>query len=245
MGAVRWAGEVQRKVRATSPFVYRLGSFSLVARRLEDLRKEHERKKLKGSFQAPAAYSPRGQGASMTIERLSPPPGGYKFDWATYEPFVDTSPVLQGIKATMVPWLWRECMSAINEHNLMDEGVQGMSQWDREKAMQEAVRDLANKYPPRPVEPLPSSPAVDALRAVLEEAPAYPPAERLGEEFDNLDMSGDTWPDFEPHYEWSLDYVGRIFRALRDIIDAHGMGDQGWATARWEIYEVVCCSSSS
>ena len=101
------------------------------------------------------------------------------------------------------------------------------------------MRDLAKNYPPRPEAPLLSSPTIDAFRNILKDAPKYPKPQDRGKEFDNLDMGGDTWPDFEITYEWSKEFLGRVFHALRDIIEAHGMGDQGWASARWELYEMV------
>ena len=178
----------------------------------------------------------------MTVERLSPHPGGnVPFNVSTYEPYVAVSPILQDVKRRMEPWLWKECIAAINESNLMNDhpGSAGLSKRVQEQVMQLALHDFAKSYPPRPKAPLPPSPTVDALRDILKDAPSYPTQEDWGNEFDNLDIGGDTWPDYETKYEWSKEFLGRVFHALRDIIEAHGMGDQGWASARWEVYETV------
>lgn len=139
----------------------------------------------------------------------------------------------------MIPWLWRECVTTLNNINFSrDFDVPNLSRREREEAMDKAFRTLKD-YPSRPAEPLPSSPAVDALRAVLGDAPKYPPMDQWEKEFDDLDMSHGSSPDYMPKYEWSSDYVGRLFEALHEVVEAHGMGDAGWRTARWEVYEKV------
>lgn len=101
------------------------------------------------------------------------------------------------------------------------------------RAFQAAVRDLP-AYPPRTSEPTPRSAAFEALHAALAEAP------ESGSEGPNLVIYEDCWPRLgEMHSYWSHDYITRIYQALIDIINAHGVGDDGWRAARWIVYDKV------
>ncbi|PIL34949.1 hypothetical protein GSI_02736 [Ganoderma sinense ZZ0214-1] len=78
--------------------------------------------------------------------------------------------------------------------------------------------NFAKTYPQRPSEPLPSSPVVDRLRAVLAQAaplPAYG-LEEYGQEIEGLSRTchrPDVWT-----YDWSNDYLQKLFSALNDVI---------------------------
>lgn len=51
--------------------------------------------------------------------------------------------------------------------------------------------------------------------------------------FDEFQNSG----ELEEGEYWSEEYFSRVYRALMDIIEAHGVGSDGWAAARWMVYE--------
>ncbi len=106
--------------------------------------------------------------------------------------------------------------------------------------MSRARGTFANSYPVRPAAPLPSSPAVDALREVLAAAPKLPRrSDQLGGPVEGLELKDIGWPVDTMWYEWGSGYLHRLFAALDALKEAHGMGEQGWATARWEVYETV------
>ncbi|KAI0655400.1 hypothetical protein C8Q70DRAFT_1019504 [Cubamyces menziesii] len=107
---------------------------------------------------------------------------------------------------------------------------------DRERPM-EAALTLAKTYPPRPAERLPSSPAVDSLRTVLDEAPRMPKNHRWGEDVEGMETTHHSWPDEDYTYEWNSAYLDRVFAALIEVIGVHGVGDEGWRSARWEVYD--------
>ncbi len=189
--------------------------------RLDKLRKRHTDRKSKTEFKCPDAYAP-GSGP------------------VDDDPHVMRSQKLAAIKRDMLPWLWTACNASLDAFaEIQDDGV-GLRRCEREDAMQAALRVLVGRYPPRPHVPLPPSPAVDALRAVLAQAPQLPPRPEWGKQkVAGLEYSSGSWPDEEDSYEWDEAYLGRVFRALSEIIELHGRDDRGWATARWEVYETV------
>lgn len=45
-------------------------------------------------------------------------------------------------------------------------------------------------------------------------------------------------------YEWDAEYLEELFRQLCGLVDALGLGDDGWRSLRWEVYHQVralCC----
>ncbi|KAI0642897.1 hypothetical protein C8Q79DRAFT_1012905 [Trametes meyenii] len=44
-------------------------------------------------------------------------------------------------------------------------------------------------------------------------------------------------PDGLEKYEWPSEYLESLFCALCDLITAHGVGDAGWRSIRWEVYD--------
>lgn len=103
----------------------------------------------------------------------------------------------------------------------------------RQRVLKQAVEHL--KYPPRPSAPVPASPAVDRLRAVLSEAPRPDPS--VAKHPHGIDVHEDHEGDVS--YSWAEEYLRDLLPALAAVIDAHGIGDAGWKGVRWEVYEKV------
>lgn len=113
----------------------------------------------------------------------------------------------------------------------------------RAKPMQEALRFQATYPISRPTAPLPASPTIDALRAIVAEAPRLPkdqaysffePVRVLG-----IDATHHSWPEEDYSYEWATWYLNSLFTALCNIIAVHGTGESGWLSIRWEVYDKV------
>ncbi|KZV90807.1 hypothetical protein EXIGLDRAFT_770476 [Exidia glandulosa HHB12029] len=85
-------------------------------------------------------------------------------------------------------------------------------------------------YPPRPAERLPPSPSVDNLRAVLEDAPKW-----RGKAVGGIDTDEDE--EGNPSVAWADSYLEKLFPALVSVVREHGVGDAGWKTIRWEVYD--------
>lgn len=101
-------------------------------------------------------------------------------------------------------------------------------------------------YPSRPEEPLSSSAAVDNLRNVLADAPTmnmYVEACERREKIEGMESHAD-W-EGNTSCQWSANYTDRLFEALLAVIEAHGLDDDGWKSARWEVYDRVCSSIST
>lgn len=138
------------------------------------------------------------------------------------------------------PWVFEACEKGLNPHGLDPELYDcDYSVKDRLQIFPKALTELS-QYPKRPLELLPPSPSVDALRTVLSEAPYMPEGGDDGPidmELHEDGASGDMW------YTWSKAYTDRLFIALAEVIRAHGVGEDGWKSARWEVYDKVRPSS--
>ncbi|TFK84289.1 hypothetical protein K466DRAFT_496871 [Polyporus arcularius HHB13444] len=148
------------------------------------------------------------------------------------------SAALRRAKEEMAPWLWKAYNDALDRHK--NDGWYGPEYYysrprDREGLIASALK-LAKTYPPRPAQPLPSSPSVDALRAVLADAPRIADVE-WGKEVPGLAFSTTWHPEYDEWYSWTSEILQPIFEALIGVIEAHGVGDDGWASARWEVYD--------
>lgn len=112
----------------------------------------------------------------------------------------------------------------------------------RAKPMQEALRFQATYPSSRPTVPLPASPTIEALRAILAEAPrlakeqvhSFEPVPVLG-----IDATHHSWPEEDYSYEWATWYLTSLFNALCNVIIVHGTGEAGWLSIRWEVYDKV------
>ncbi|KAI0671209.1 hypothetical protein C8Q78DRAFT_974404, partial [Trametes maxima] len=141
---------------------------------------------------------------------------------------------LSKIQQEIPRWIWDECLRVLRREDAITEcfsegyGSRYARPCDLERPMSLTV-PFASRYDPRPDDFLPSSPTVDAVRALLEEAPQlYRPE---GEEAMYYD------PDGLEKYEWPSEYLESLFCALCDLITAHGVGDAGWRSIRWEVYD--------
>ncbi|KAI1788894.1 hypothetical protein LXA43DRAFT_893921 [Ganoderma leucocontextum] len=143
------------------------------------------------------------------------------------------------------PWLWIAFNKALSAVDELDEEAMALGggfftkDKDRERPMRAALA-VADTYPPRPPEKLPSSERVDRVRAVLAEA-ASPP--QFGPDWGCDDIPGLTFrswncgPELVEEYEWGGDYLERLFMALIQLIDELGLGREGLEGIRWEVYD--------
>ncbi|KAH9891867.1 hypothetical protein C8Q73DRAFT_650476 [Cubamyces lactineus] len=186
-------------------------------------------------FPQPRSYEP-AEGAVYVV-RFAPGPSSA----TDYDPHVGRSPKLLRIKQQMPSWLWEACNRVLDRDDdfSIGDGI-GPGLYtrdrDREGPMATALR-LAKTYPPRPAGRLPSSPAIDSLRAILDEAPRMPKDHGWGEDVEGMEMTHHAWPDEDYTYEWNSSYLDRLFTALIEVIRMHGVGDDGWRSARWEVYD--------
>lgn len=106
--------------------------------------------------------------------------------------------------------------------------------WHRSRT----ISSLASYKPP-------SSSSVDALRSVLDEAPMSPFVSiRKGhgrskggcDRYLHEDYDGFTE---RSSYSWAEGYRDLVFQALIDVIKEHGLGDDGWKSVRWEVFDKV------
>lgn len=150
---------------------------------------------------------------------------------------------LERIKAGMQPWLWKAFNEALDRQNAYNYELCYLpyeTSRERERPFLLAEK-FARTYPPRPEQPLPSSPSIDAVRALLAEA-ASPPesySPEWGCRLDGLEFHRNCFPEEEEWYDWSAEYREKLFSALIRVIEEHGLGDEGWRGIRWEMYDKV------
>ncbi|KAI9065984.1 hypothetical protein FKP32DRAFT_430268 [Trametes sanguinea] len=210
------------------------------------LRKLHERylkskNANKKPFEQPDRYRvDNSTGGGVYIIQLSP-------SARQVGRYVGRSVKLLRIKEQLPLWLWKACNFRLecNSYSDGDTGLHGSTK-AREAALELVLAcNFAAQYPPRADElpPLPSSPALEALRDVLKDAPRSPPSHSkdYGKEAKGLRLEEKDYPYEDlTFYDWDLEYHRRLYTSLKAFIDIHGMGDDGWATIRWEIYQTYC-----
>ncbi|KAF6752818.1 hypothetical protein DFP72DRAFT_903703 [Ephemerocybe angulata] len=196
------------------------------------LKKRHEEHKAKNpgkAFEAPRSYFSALQPAPL-VQIVSFGGSGA----GPTDIYANTTELIR-LKAQMIEkargddWLWEACNRSIwgkiTSNNLRERHI--LTAFERLPA-----------YPPRTRPPTTLSLAFQALKTLLAEAPM-----REDDDYDlpmrnygNLRVDENSWPSYEEFY-WSKPYLTRIYRALMDIIEAHGTGPDGWATARWMVYD--------
>ncbi|CDO72251.1 hypothetical protein BN946_scf184970.g103 [Trametes cinnabarina] len=126
-------------------------------------------------------------GAIAPGPRVPPPPFEQDDD-------VDRSVKLLRINEQLPLWLWKECNDVLRRIDLYDGAIGGqfLKGREREDALARVPGPFADEYPPRPVRPLLSSGPVDAVRAVLKDAPKCPPQ---GPDYNNGELHSDGTAD--------------------------------------------------
>ncbi|KAJ7651833.1 hypothetical protein B0H17DRAFT_1215177 [Mycena rosella] len=90
-----------------------------------------------------------------------------------------------------------------------------------------ALLRASRTYPPRPDTLSPASPSFTRLREVLSRA-------ALEQSQWEYDYQGDVTT------YWEDRYLTEVFSALSAVIQEHGHGEEGWKSARWEVYDRYC-----
>jgi hypothetical protein len=164
---------------------------------------------------------------------------GPKYDWK----LETLPPILQAIRDCFPPgseWLWKRCNEVLDPDDPCS-----MDMELRERArvlglvLDNPRRGVLTPYPLRPPRSLVSSESVDKLRAILAQAPRVPKDGNGEDEIVGL-VRHETWdPEWDVWYDWTKDYYNDVFQALIEVVKQHGDGDEGWALARWEVYDTV------
>ena len=147
------------------------------------------------------------------------------------------------IQQAIPPWLWEACTRALDELYQADDSLAYVlsagGRWDELTPMQAAL-DIARMYPARPAEPLPSSPSIDRLRTVLASAGRVPKyGVGYGKEVEGLVDHHLCFPEQINWYDWGAGYLERLFAAILDVVEEHGVGEDNWEGVRWEVYDKV------
>lgn len=150
-------------------------------------------------------------------------------------PDTSISPRLLSLKQRFPQaWLWKACTEWLDccrgwldtrekldllQYALMDPGSGG-----------------APTYPTRPSQPLQISRSVVALRSVLARAARAPDLD-----YARTPPGMESYEDFKGFisWHWTVKYEDEVQRALMKVIKEHGLGEAGWQTARWEVYDTV------
>lgn len=136
-------------------------------------------------------------------------------------------------------WLWEACNKVLESREDNECGIYGMGEGysvkDKMAYLEIAIRDLT-RYPPRPATTLPSSPSVDQLREVLGRAGRVPETDN-GESVPGVDRDED-W-EMDVSWSWTKEYEEEVYKALIEVIKELGLGDAGWKSVRWEVYDKV------
>ncbi|PIL35026.1 hypothetical protein GSI_02813 [Ganoderma sinense ZZ0214-1] len=166
---------------------------------------------------------PKASGASLTVDKAA------------------TDAELARIKQSMQPWLWDACIHALDADIeptdfVMADGRLLRRVRDRLGPMKDAL-ETTKTYPVCPAQALPPSASVDKLRAVLAASPCLPGELDFGADVERLTYCTCYVPYEIEWYEWSAEYLERLFAAILEVVEENGLGETGWATVRWEIYD--------
>ncbi|KAH9850144.1 hypothetical protein C2E23DRAFT_887580 [Lenzites betulinus] len=58
-----------------------------------------------------------------------------------------------------------------------------------------------------------------------------------GEEMNGIERTEHFSPEYDVTYKWDTPYLDRLFAVLIEVIEAHGLGNDGWHSVRWEVYD--------
>ena len=117
---------------------------------------------------------------------------------------------------------------------------------DRLSALKLALSQFKHYHPrPGPSLQVPSIASVENLRAVLEHAPR--PARDASGRYEVV-SSGPGVRIFIPDIKcspdeetasWGDSYRKELLDAFKAVVNEHGLGDEGWKSVRWEVYDKV------
>jgi hypothetical protein len=150
-------------------------------------------------------------------------------------------PALQSVKDRFPPrseWLWKKCNETLDPK---DPYSMDMELLQRARVLGLALNNpgegTLTPYPLRPPGSMPSSESVDKFRAILFRAPRIPEDGNGEDDIDGMVRHETFHPEWDVWYDWDGPYYDEMFLALIEVIKEHGVGDEGWASARWEVYD--------
>lgn len=209
------------------------------------LKKHNARKNSDGeeTFKLPSAYR------KDVLRRPTTTPGPSQSSQATQPALsqsqTETAPLstaLTEIKNSMEPRFWDLFIQELErwERHRKRKGRKPLGTHRWETAMSRAQIFVAT-YPPRPPSTHVSteSPWMRALRKTLAEAPRISPHSE--DPLEGIVYFGRTpiGSTLTSLYDWNDAYLLRVFAAMAAVVDAHGLEEVGWASARWEVYDTV------
>jgi hypothetical protein len=202
---------------------------------LEALRQRQATQHPQKPFLTPSLRKRSGHAKDTMYDSWVPGP---KYDWKLEA----LPPILQAVRDRFPlgsEWLWKKCNEVLDP----DPCSMDMELRDRARVLGLVFVNprwgALTPYPPRPPGSLVSSESVDKLRAILAQAPRAPRDGSEGDEIVGL-VRHETWsPEWDVWYDWTGDYYDKVFQALIEVVKQHGASDEGWALARWEVYDTV------
>jgi hypothetical protein len=86
---------------------------------------------------------------------------------------------------------------------------------------------------------LASTESVDKLRETLAQVLRIPEDGNGSDEIVGMVWYETFHPEWDVSYDWDEIYYDEVFQMLIKVVKQHGVGDTGWASARWEVYDTV------
>ncbi|KAJ7209942.1 hypothetical protein C8J57DRAFT_1200744 [Mycena rebaudengoi] len=189
---------------------------------LDTLRERYQKQHPGKEFPEPDAYQRSSAEGSIRLMRL---PSSSKA--LLPDPRACTPTLLRirdALQSSNQGWLWDSGNEALERH------YYSYTQSAKDEAFI-ALFNTADSYPPRPTLTPPSSSSFDLLRDVLSRAASLNDATTR----EQLEVY-DSYDGYSFHF-WNEAYMTELFTALAAVITEHGLGDAGWKSARWEVYD--------
>ncbi|EIM81002.1 uncharacterized protein STEHIDRAFT_125305 [Stereum hirsutum FP-91666 SS1] len=143
---------------------------------------------------------------------------------------------LLSLSAKFPPWLWTACTNALDSLEDDPENDIRFTTTSRQACLNCALKQLPT-YPSRPSATLGLSPTLERLRSVLAEAPSRDSPKGKDGYPEGLRLNETDYIDGETFWEWTESYRDRVFGALIALIEERGVGENGWESVRWEVYD--------
>ncbi|KAJ7234359.1 hypothetical protein B0H12DRAFT_1222848 [Mycena haematopus] len=152
------------------------------------------------------------------------------------QPTLDRMNIHHEFIALNCTWLWAAGIRLLAfPFNIPNSAWLHYTPFDKEVALH-GLLSLARTYPPRPAMPPPSgSPSWAALRELLACAPSLEHRTHRGAGLSLHESSSSG--ERRRMWLWDEYYMSELFAALIAVITEHGCGEQGWLSARWEVYD--------